>query len=271
MCHFKHQFRWSGSYPRSTRLNHPLNPTPGHHRIPRPFGGTFCLPTGAKEIVLHRKFNLFWLALATPWSPSQHPRRRYLLFCCCLVGFGRTSAVGQLSAFSLKIVNLVNLRKNHTLWISFLDEPTGISVFSSLRVHPRARLAHTPVTFVSLPVQSLFTPRIMLIIPALLVALILLARWYSKPKTIPAYNGEGFFSFLSDAHDYAVKPISLIRRAQSQCGNIFSIQILTVHNVWLRGNELNKAYLDMPEKAWSFGHGMVRSPFSQISHLNPRF
>ncbi|KAK0370797.1 hypothetical protein CLIM01_11847 [Colletotrichum limetticola] len=96
----------------------------------------------------------------------------------------------------------------------------------------------------------------MLILPALLVAVILLARWYSKPRMIPAYKGEGFFSFLSDAHDYAVKPISLIRRAQSQCGNIFSIQILTVHNVWLRGNELNKAYLDMPEKAWSFGHGM---------------
>lgn len=104
----------------------------------------------------------------------------------------------------------------------------------------------------------------MLAIPVLIVVVLLLANRYYKPSKIPAYKGEGLLSFLADAHDYAVKPISLIRRAQTQCGNIFSIQVLTVHNVWLRGNELNKAYLDMPEKAWSFGHGMV-SPLRATS------
>jgi len=74
---------------------------------------------------------------------------------------------------------------------------------------------------------------------------------------IPAYKGDGHFSFLADAHDYAVKPIELLRKASAQCGNVFSIQVLTVYNVHPDPNELNRVYLETREDVWSFGGGMV--------------
>jgi hypothetical protein len=74
---------------------------------------------------------------------------------------------------------------------------------------------------------------------------------------VPQYKGEGRFSFLGDALDYATRPVELIRKATAQCGDIFSLQILTVYTVWLRGNALNKVYLETREDVWSFTGGMV--------------
>ncbi|KAM0333317.1 hypothetical protein ACHAQA_001978 [Verticillium albo-atrum] len=91
----------------------------------------------------------------------------------------------------------------------------------------------------------------------LLVLVLLLAIFFRPNKTkIPAYNGGSWFSFLSDAEGYSQTPIDMLTRATTQCGNIFSIQVLTVYNVFLRGNELNKAYLEVREDVWSFGGGM---------------
>ncbi|KAH7149623.1 cytochrome P450 4F8 [Dactylonectria estremocensis] len=75
-------------------------------------------------------------------------------------------------------------------------------------------------------------------------------------KRIPSYKGEATFSFLGDAIDYAMRPVELITKATAQCGNIFSLQIMTVYIVWLRGNALNKIYLDTREDVWSFTGGM---------------
>ncbi|KAJ6440487.1 cytochrome P450 4F8 [Purpureocillium lavendulum] len=80
--------------------------------------------------------------------------------------------------------------------------------------------------------------------------------WHRPQISIPSYKGEGLLAFLSDAHDFATKPISLIQKATKQCGDVFSIRILSVYNVWLRGNELNKVYLDTREDMWSFVGGM---------------
>ncbi|KAL2758014.1 hypothetical protein ACRALDRAFT_2057583 [Sodiomyces alcalophilus JCM 7366] len=86
---------------------------------------------------------------------------------------------------------------------------------------------------------------------------VLLAIYLGRPGTkIPKYKGDGWLSFLSDAEAYSMRPIELLNRATAQCGNVFSIQVLTVYNVFLRGNELNKAYLEVREDAWSFGGGM---------------
>lgn len=76
-------------------------------------------------------------------------------------------------------------------------------------------------------------------------------------KRVPSYKGESAFSFLGDALDYAMRPVDLITKATAQCGNIFSLQVLTVYIVWLRGNALNKVYLETREDVWSFTGGMV--------------
>ncbi|KPM42066.1 hypothetical protein AK830_g4505 [Neonectria ditissima] len=75
-------------------------------------------------------------------------------------------------------------------------------------------------------------------------------------KKVPSYKGDGTFSFLSDAIDYGTRPVDLIGKATAQCGNIFSLQVLTVYIVWLRGNALNKIYLETKEDVWSFPGGM---------------
>ncbi|KAH8699884.1 cytochrome P450 4F8 [Ilyonectria robusta] len=75
-------------------------------------------------------------------------------------------------------------------------------------------------------------------------------------KRVPSYKGESTFSFLGDALDYAMRPVDLITKATAQCGNIFSLQVLTVYIVWLRGNALNKVYLETREDVWSFTGGM---------------
>lgn len=80
------------------------------------------------------------------------------------------------------------------------------------------------------------------------------------PQKVPSYKGQGTFSFLGDALEYATRPVELIRKATAQCGNIFSLQILNVYTVWLRGNALNKVYLETREDVWSFTGGMVREP-----------
>ncbi|KAF4509487.1 hypothetical protein G6O67_003658 [Ophiocordyceps sinensis] len=73
---------------------------------------------------------------------------------------------------------------------------------------------------------------------------------------IPGYKSKGPLAFLSDAQYFATKPVGLIQRATEQCGNVFSIQVLSVYNVWLRGNQLNKIYLETREDVWSFKAGM---------------
>ncbi|KAI9172438.1 Cytochrome P450 monooxygenase pynD [Paramyrothecium foliicola] len=80
------------------------------------------------------------------------------------------------------------------------------------------------------------------------------ARRFSSK--IPHYRSEGYLSFLVDAKDYAISPIALIRTATTACGNVFSIQVFTLFNVFLRGNTLNKFYLEVKEESWSFAGGM---------------
>lgn len=80
-------------------------------------------------------------------------------------------------------------------------------------------------------------------------------RFSSK---IPHYKSEGSLAFLIDAKDYAVNPIELIKTATAKCGDVFSVQVFTLFNVFLRGNKLNKFYLETREDAWSFAGGMVR-------------
>ncbi|KAM4066019.1 cytochrome p450 [Hirsutella rhossiliensis] len=90
-----------------------------------------------------------------------------------------------------------------------------------------------------------------------LVAVALLSALQRRFQTyIPVYQGKGSLAFLSVAQDFATKPIGLIQKATEQCGNVFSIRVLSVYNVWLRGNELNKIYLDTREDVWSFKAGM---------------
>lgn len=94
---------------------------------------------------------------------------------------------------------------------------------------------------------------------AALIALLLYVLLPSK-RSIPKYRERARPSVAS-ALSYAENPVETIRRATEQCGNIFSLQIFTVCNIFLRGNELNKFYLDVKEDTWSFGGGMV-SPHS---------
>ncbi|PHH81565.1 hypothetical protein CDD83_3543 [Cordyceps sp. RAO-2017] len=77
-----------------------------------------------------------------------------------------------------------------------------------------------------------------------------------RRTSIPGYRGQGSVAFLTNARDFVTKPIGLIRAATEQCGNVFSVQVLSVYNVWLRGNALNKVYLDTHEHVWSFTGGM---------------
>lgn len=81
----------------------------------------------------------------------------------------------------------------------------------------------------------------------------------NRPKVdVKKYKGEKALPLLGDAGDFVMRPVALIKEATEQCGNVFSIQILNVYNVWLRGNHLNKIYLDTREDVWSFVGGMVR-------------
>lgn len=96
-----------------------------------------------------------------------------------------------------------------------------------------------------------------------------LSSIFLKPHSqisIPGYKGEGTLAFLNDAKDFAIKPIGLIQKATRQCGDVFSIQVLSVYNVWLRGNDLNKVYLETREDVWSFVGGMV-SISSRLWHV----
>ncbi len=64
---------------------------------------------------------------------------------------------------------------------------------------------------------------------AVLIALAIVnLAWKRMSLTVPRYKGPGTFSFLSDALEYITKPIELIEKASMQCGNVFSIQVLTV-------------------------------------------
>lgn len=94
---------------------------------------------------------------------------------------------------------------------------------------------------------------------AVLIALAVVNfAWKRMSLTVPRYKGPGTLSFLNDALEFITKPIELIEKASMQCGSVFSIQILTVYNIWLRGNDLNKTYLQTREDVWSFVGGMVR-------------
>ncbi|KAK1977965.1 cytochrome P450 [Colletotrichum cereale] len=98
---------------------------------------------------------------------------------------------------------------------------------------------------------------VVLLIPLIFVAVLLLAKWYEKPssKTSP-YHGKGFSSFLGNAPDYAVNPISLIREAGARCENAFSAQLQTIYNCLLRTVKLDVARLEVSENAPSFCHEM---------------
>jgi len=96
---------------------------------------------------------------------------------------------------------------------------------------------------------------------ALVIAPIALLLHSLLPKNnkIPKYHEAGRPS-LAVALKYAQNPVDTIKRATEKCGNVFSLQIFTVCNVFLRGNDLNKKYLDVREDTWSFGGGMVSQP-----------
>ncbi|KAI1812324.1 cytochrome P450 4F8 [Poronia punctata] len=77
----------------------------------------------------------------------------------------------------------------------------------------------------------------------------------SSKNTIPKYREKGLPS-ITLALKYAQNPVDTIKRATEQCGDVFSLQIFTVSNIFLRGNDLNKKYLEVREDTWSFGGGM---------------
>ncbi|KAI1391905.1 cytochrome P450 4F8 [Hypoxylon trugodes] len=90
-----------------------------------------------------------------------------------------------------------------------------------------------------------------------LVALVAFVALKLRGNTkITSFKEQGGVPFFAAALAYAQNPVATIRRATSQAGNIFSIQLFTVYNVWLRGNDLNKVYLETREDTWSFGGGM---------------
>ncbi|OLN85923.1 25-hydroxyvitamin D-1 alpha hydroxylase, mitochondrial [Colletotrichum chlorophyti] len=96
----------------------------------------------------------------------------------------------------------------------------------------------------------------MLAIPILLVAVVLLARWYYKPgKTSPHKEGD-LFPFPDHVRDHVVKPASLIRNAQAQCENIFSTRVLPVRKAWFRRSVLGNSHANIPAHASPFAHGM---------------
>ncbi|KAK7909085.1 hypothetical protein PG985_014963 [Apiospora marii] len=94
---------------------------------------------------------------------------------------------------------------------------------------------------------------------ALVGAIICLVVWQGwrrrKASNIAAYRPAGL-PFVAAAARYAKNPIGTIRNATEECGAIFSIQLLNMSQVWLRGNDLNKVYLETREDVWSFGGGM---------------
>ncbi|KAK9436402.1 cytochrome P450 4F8 [Metarhizium brunneum] len=102
--------------------------------------------------------------------------------------------------------------------------------------------------------MALFTTIVILLAATAAAILTLLRR--RSPISLPGYKGEGSLAFLHDAKAFATKPIALIQKATRQCGDVFSIQVLSVYNVWLRGNQLNKVYLETREDVWSFVGGM---------------
>jgi hypothetical protein len=85
----------------------------------------------------------------------------------------------------------------------------------------------------------------------------------AKKNRIPKYHEAGRPS-LAVALTYAQNPVDTIKRATEKCGNVFSLQIFTVCNIFLRGNDLNKKYLDVREDTWSFGGGMVSQFYPDI-------
>ncbi|KAI0398137.1 cytochrome P450 [Xylariaceae sp. FL0594] len=77
----------------------------------------------------------------------------------------------------------------------------------------------------------------------------------SKSDKIPKYHEPGRPA-VAVALSYAQNPVETIKRATEKCGGVFSLQIFTVRNIFLRGNDLNRKYLDVREDTWSFGGGM---------------
>ncbi|KHN94316.1 cytochrome P450 4F8 [Metarhizium album ARSEF 1941] len=101
--------------------------------------------------------------------------------------------------------------------------------------------------------MALFVPAAIVLAAA---AAVLALSGRNSTASLPRYKSQGCFAFLSDARDFATTPIRLLQKATRQCGDVFSIQVLSVYNVWLRGNSLNKVYLETREDVWSFVGGM---------------
>ncbi|KAK1593257.1 cytochrome P450 [Colletotrichum navitas] len=98
-----------------------------------------------------------------------------------------------------------------------------------------------------------------LLMPLVFVAVLLLAKWYSKPSKTSPYHSKGFPSFLGNAPGYAASPISLIREAGVRCESAFSVQLQTIYNCLLRTMKLKVVHIDVSENAPSFCHGMGAS------------
>ncbi|KAK2061768.1 cytochrome P450 [Colletotrichum caudatum] len=98
---------------------------------------------------------------------------------------------------------------------------------------------------------------VVLLMPLVFLAVLLLAKWVSRPsKKTPPYHGKGFPSFLGITPDYAVDPISSIREAGLRCESAFSVQLQIIYNCLVRSMKPNMVRFDISENSPSFCHGM---------------
>lgn len=55
------------------------------------------------------------------------------------------------------------------------------------------------------------------------------------------------YPIVGNILSYSKDPVPYLRKATAQFGRVFKVNMIFTHTIWLRGNDLNKFYLDAKE------------------------
>lgn len=67
-------------------------------------------------------------------------------------------------------------------------------------------------------------------------------RTFTQPPSVK-YG----YPFVGNILSYSQDPVTYLRKATAQFGRIFEVKMILTNTIWLRGNDLNKVYLDAKE------------------------
>lgn len=103
----------------------------------------------------------------------------------------------------------------------------------------------------------MITLPLLAVLAAVFLAKLLVERLWPSQKIIPQPRLSRV-PFFGNAAQALSDPLSAVERAGNHSGNVFKFNMGILDHVWLRGDDLNKFYVETKEDVWSFGGGMVR-------------